>query len=226
MLSAGERGVVLDAISRGHGHRQRPARVPERRPRVRRRRRRPTTCTILDVRRPRAKKDLRMFSGRIAEVTCPRIAVLGTDGAIGKRTTATILTKALNDRGHQGRAGRHRPDRPHPGRPLRRRPRRHPVPVLLRRDGDRRRRGVRGRAPRRDHRRGPGRAQPPRLPDLDLHPPRQPARGASSCSTRPARGRARRLRRRADADAGQRDQPASRPSPTPRSSGSPSTTRT
>ena len=31
--------------------------------------------------------------------TCPRIAVLGTDGAIGKRTTATILTEALNDRG-------------------------------------------------------------------------------------------------------------------------------
>ena len=55
--------------------------------------------TILDVRRPRDKKDLRMFSGRIAEVTCPRIAVLGTDGAIGKRTTATILTQALNDRG-------------------------------------------------------------------------------------------------------------------------------
>lgn len=55
--------------------------------------------TILDVRKPRAKKDLRMFSGRISEVTCPRIAVLGTDGAIGKRTTATILTQALNDRG-------------------------------------------------------------------------------------------------------------------------------
>jgi uncharacterized NAD-dependent epimerase/dehydratase family protein len=55
--------------------------------------------TILDVRRPRDKKDLRMFSGRIAEVTCPVIAVLGTDGAIGKRTTATILTSALNERG-------------------------------------------------------------------------------------------------------------------------------
>jgi uncharacterized NAD-dependent epimerase/dehydratase family protein len=55
--------------------------------------------TILDVRRPRDKKDLRMFSGRIDEVTCPRIAVLGTDGAIGKRTTATILTRALNDHG-------------------------------------------------------------------------------------------------------------------------------
>ena len=55
--------------------------------------------TILDVRRPRPKKDLRMFSGRISTVTCPRIAVLGTDGAIGKRTTSTILTEALRARG-------------------------------------------------------------------------------------------------------------------------------
>ena len=54
---------------------------------------------ILDVRKPAPSKALRMFSGRIAEVTCPRIAVLGTDCAIGKRTTATILTRALNDRG-------------------------------------------------------------------------------------------------------------------------------
>jgi uncharacterized NAD-dependent epimerase/dehydratase family protein len=54
---------------------------------------------ILDVRKPRAKKDLRPFSGRLVEVTCPRIAVLGTDCAIGKRTTATILTRVLNDRG-------------------------------------------------------------------------------------------------------------------------------
>lgn len=55
--------------------------------------------TIFDVRKPRDKKDLRVFTGRINEVTCPRIAVLGTDGAIGKRTTATILTKILNDHG-------------------------------------------------------------------------------------------------------------------------------
>ena len=55
--------------------------------------------TIHDVRRPRHKRDLRMFSGRIDTVTCPKIAVLGTDGAIGKRTTATILAGALNDRG-------------------------------------------------------------------------------------------------------------------------------
>jgi uncharacterized NAD-dependent epimerase/dehydratase family protein len=55
--------------------------------------------TITDVRRPKETKDLKLFSGRIWEVTCPRIAVLGTDGAIGKRTTATLLVKALRDHG-------------------------------------------------------------------------------------------------------------------------------
>lgn len=55
--------------------------------------------TLLDVRRPPDKKHLRLFSGRISTVTALRIAVLGTDGAIGKRTTATILTRALNKAG-------------------------------------------------------------------------------------------------------------------------------
>ena len=54
---------------------------------------------ILDIRKPRDKKDLHIFSGRISEVTCPRIAILGTDCAIGKRTTATILARAFNDIG-------------------------------------------------------------------------------------------------------------------------------
>ena len=54
---------------------------------------------IVDVRKPRDKKDLNMFSGRIAEVACPIIAVLGTDCAIGKRTTANIITSALNESG-------------------------------------------------------------------------------------------------------------------------------
>ena len=98
MLSPVERGIVLDAISRGMGvvnglHEflnDDPEFVAAATA---------ADVTILDVRRPRAKKDLRMFTGRIADVTCPRIAVLGTDSAIGKRTTATILTQALNDRG-------------------------------------------------------------------------------------------------------------------------------
>jgi uncharacterized NAD-dependent epimerase/dehydratase family protein len=55
--------------------------------------------TITDIRRPKEKKELHLFSGRIFDVTCPRIAVLGTDGSIGKRTTATLLVQALNARG-------------------------------------------------------------------------------------------------------------------------------
>lgn len=51
--------------------------------------------TITDVRRPKPARELHLYSGRIDAVTCPRIAVLGTDSAIGKRTTATLLVDAL-----------------------------------------------------------------------------------------------------------------------------------
>ena len=54
---------------------------------------------IVDIRKPKAKKDLKVFSGGIFDVKCPKIAILGTDSAIGKRTTATILTQALNNAG-------------------------------------------------------------------------------------------------------------------------------
>src|SRR6185437_4286279 len=54
--------------------------------------------SITDVRRPKAKRDLHLFSGRILDVTCPQIAVLKTDEAIEKRTTATLLVQALNSR--------------------------------------------------------------------------------------------------------------------------------
>lgn len=98
LLSPHERGVVLEAISLGmnvvNGLHEFLNDDP-----VFSAASAANNVTILDVRRPRAKKDLRLFSGRIDEVSCPRIAVLGTDGAIGKRTTATILTRALNDRG-------------------------------------------------------------------------------------------------------------------------------
>jgi uncharacterized NAD-dependent epimerase/dehydratase family protein len=98
MLSPHERSVVLDAIAAGmdivNGLHEFLNDDPEFTEAGR-----AHDVQILDVRRPRAKKDLRMFTGRIAEVTCPRIAVLGTDGAIGKRTTATVLTRALRERG-------------------------------------------------------------------------------------------------------------------------------
>lgn len=55
--------------------------------------------TIRDIRKPRASKDMRLFDGSVAKVNAIRIAVLGTDCAIGKRTTATVLANALNARG-------------------------------------------------------------------------------------------------------------------------------
>ncbi len=57
--------------------------------------------TLTDVRRALPKEDSHFFTGKIDEVTCPVIAVLGTDSAIGKRTTARVLVKALNDAGYR-----------------------------------------------------------------------------------------------------------------------------
>ena len=98
MLSTDQRGVVLEAIALGmnivNGLHEFLNDDPEFAAASA-----ANNVTILDVRRPRGKKDLRSFSGRLGEVTCPRIAVLGTDCAIGKRTTATILTRALNTGG-------------------------------------------------------------------------------------------------------------------------------
>ena len=98
MLSAHERAIVLDAIELGmnivNGLHEFLSDDPEFAAASA-----AGDVQLLDVRKPRGKKDLRMFSGRIAEVTCPRITVLGTDSAIGKRTTATILTRTLNNYG-------------------------------------------------------------------------------------------------------------------------------
>ncbi|WP_380055516.1 DUF1611 domain-containing protein [Falsihalocynthiibacter sp. SS001] len=55
--------------------------------------------TIRDIRKPKPSKDMRLFDGSVASVDALRIAVLGTDCAIGKRTTATVLARALNAKG-------------------------------------------------------------------------------------------------------------------------------
>jgi uncharacterized NAD-dependent epimerase/dehydratase family protein len=47
--------------------------------------------SIHDVRKPPPRKDLQIFSGRILDLETPVIAVLGTDCAVGKRTTAVAL---------------------------------------------------------------------------------------------------------------------------------------
>jgi uncharacterized NAD-dependent epimerase/dehydratase family protein len=54
---------------------------------------------LRDVRRPPPRSELHFFSGKIAEVKALRLAVLGTDSAVGKRTTAWLLLDALERAG-------------------------------------------------------------------------------------------------------------------------------
>lgn len=49
---------------------------------------------LIDVRKPKPTSELSYWSGRIHKVTTPRVAVLGTDCALGKRTTCRFLTQA------------------------------------------------------------------------------------------------------------------------------------
>lgn len=54
---------------------------------------------LVDVRRPRPVREAEQFSDRSRNLSCLRIPVLGTDGSIGKRTTALLLVDALNAAG-------------------------------------------------------------------------------------------------------------------------------
>ena len=54
---------------------------------------------LVDVRKPRPLRELRQFSDLSRRLPCLRLPVLGTDGSIGKRTTALLLTDALNAAG-------------------------------------------------------------------------------------------------------------------------------
>lgn len=54
---------------------------------------------IRDIRKPPERKNLNFFTGKIESVRALKIAVLGTDSAVGKRTTAWLLVNALNDGG-------------------------------------------------------------------------------------------------------------------------------
>lgn len=55
--------------------------------------------TIRDVRKPPPRSELHFFSGEINGVKAKRVAVLGTDCALGKRTTTLLLVQALNAAG-------------------------------------------------------------------------------------------------------------------------------
>ncbi len=54
---------------------------------------------LRDVRMPPHRKHLHHFSSRIEEVRSLKVALLGTDSAVGKRTTAWILVHALEAAG-------------------------------------------------------------------------------------------------------------------------------
>ena len=54
---------------------------------------------ILDFRKPKAPADLRFWTGEIYSIDIPRIPVIGTDCAVGKRTTATFLMQRCRERG-------------------------------------------------------------------------------------------------------------------------------
>lgn len=56
---------------------------------------------IIDVRKPKKFSDLHFWSGKIKEVKCPKIAILGTDCALGKRTTTRFLVDAMRKAGYK-----------------------------------------------------------------------------------------------------------------------------
>lgn len=55
--------------------------------------------SLIDVRKPPDIKELHFFTGNIDKVQSFRVAVLGTDSAIGKRTTAWMIVDEMRARG-------------------------------------------------------------------------------------------------------------------------------
>lgn len=55
--------------------------------------------TIHDIRKPPKANDMKLFSGRVLNIETPILAILGTDSAVGKRTTSMLLVEALNKEG-------------------------------------------------------------------------------------------------------------------------------
>jgi len=53
-------------------------------------------ANIIDVRKPVPRTQLQFWEGDVTQIDALRIAVLGTDCAVGKRTTARLLVAALN----------------------------------------------------------------------------------------------------------------------------------
>ena len=60
---------------------------------------RKNNCRVRDIRRTPDRDQLHFFTGKIEDVDCLKIALLGTDSAIGKRTTAWIIVHAFRKAG-------------------------------------------------------------------------------------------------------------------------------
>ena len=54
---------------------------------------------LIDLRKPKPKSELHFWEGEVNQVRAKRMAVLGTDCAIGKRTTTRVLVTALCEAG-------------------------------------------------------------------------------------------------------------------------------
>ena len=54
---------------------------------------------LRDVRKTPPRSELHFFSGKIEQVDCLKVAVLGTDSAVGKRTTAWLLVEGCEAAG-------------------------------------------------------------------------------------------------------------------------------
>ncbi len=55
-------------------------------------------CRIRDIRKTPDRDKLHFFTGNIEQVSCLKIAVLGTDSAVGKRTTAWMIVHGLREK--------------------------------------------------------------------------------------------------------------------------------
>ncbi|MFN8072874.1 MAG: DUF1611 domain-containing protein [Mycobacterium sp.] len=68
-------------------------------------------ATLTDVRKPPSHRPLRYWTGEVTDIRATRIAVLGTDCMVGKRTTSRLLVAALREAGtsaemiHTGQTG-------------------------------------------------------------------------------------------------------------------------
>lgn len=54
---------------------------------------------LIDLQKPKEGAAFQPFTGRIKEVTCPILAVIGTDTDLGTRDTAIAITRSMNNRG-------------------------------------------------------------------------------------------------------------------------------